>query len=328
MSAPKWLRPSALPKLALCGQFRGDPVSSDAAARGTKLDEVFRQLIAKQNVDVSELDQEERIAVKWAENTALILADGKPLESREENLRVEVLGMTGTADLLCIEGRWSADLKTGIQRNYLEQQAAYALGFMDQYFCEEWTVHLLYCDEASLETFRFTREEADAIVRHVLTNAKDNAPARPNDYCGWCARRFDCSARKEQLGLVLKDATVFDLKAAKSEALRSFILAAKTIEDYVDQARAELLERILTGGEKVAGVSKVNGKTTRTMEAIELEPVLTAIGAARFLNALGTLSEGEAKKLWDFTEMPWPSDRLQEKHGAAYVRVSHPKEAK
>lgn len=327
MSAPlkEWLRPSALPKLALCGQYRGDPVSSEAAERGTKLDIVFRKLIAKENVDVSELDAEERCAVKWAENTALLLAGDNALDSREENLRVEVMGMTGTADLLCAEGRWSADLKTGLVRNYVEQQAAYALGFMDQYFCDEWTVYLLFCDVPQNDVLMFTREDAEAILRTVLAKAVDDAPATPNEYCGWCARRFDCAARKESLGLVpLEGAANIDLATAPSPTLRDFVLAAKVIEDFVERARAILLERILAG-ETVPGVSKVNGRTTRIFNAVDLSPLVTALGPEKVLAAFGSLSEAKTKALWDETAMPWPSEKLITAHAAAHVMVRRPK---
>ena len=59
----------------------------------------------------------------------------------------------------------SADLKTGQLRNYREQMAAYALGFMDATFRTEWTAHLLFCDQRQLVTHRFTYEEAKAHYR-------------------------------------------------------------------------------------------------------------------------------------------------------------------
>ena len=58
----------------------------------------------------------------------------------------------------------SADLKTGQLRNYREQMAAYALGFMEATFRTEWTSHLLFCDQRQLITHRFTYDEAKALV--------------------------------------------------------------------------------------------------------------------------------------------------------------------
>ena len=164
----EWLRPSMLPKLALCGHYRPEADAGEAAARGTKLDEVFRALIQMKNVNLSGLTDEEVEALRWAVSTAKALSGGHELEASEDALRVEALGLNGTADLLCEDAGWSADLKTGQKRNYVEQQAAYALGFMDRLFADEWTVYLLFCDQREVVTLRFTRESAEAAMRSAL----------------------------------------------------------------------------------------------------------------------------------------------------------------
>lgn len=317
------LRPSMLPKLALCGHYRAEEEAGEAANRGTKLDAIFRDLVAAVNVPLGDLLTDEREAVLWARDTARALAGGLPLFSSEEALRVEVCGLTGTADLLCEEGGWSADLKTGQKRNYREQQAAYALGFMDQCFADEWTVYLLYCDLQEVDTLRFTREEAEALVRGAIANAHDASPPTPNEYCGWCARRFDCPARKEAVSIALKDG-VPDFASATSDQLREFALRAAVVEDYAEKARELLKERMLKG-EKVAGCSLVSKRGARKLPWQELELRLKRLGTQAVLSALGDLSEAKAKPLFDRVSEAWPEDKVQELPGSTYVRVGRPK---
>lgn len=325
MSAVKheWLRPSALPKLALCGHYRGEKDAGEAANRGTRLDEVFRAIIQKENVSVAELDDAERTAVKWAEATAKALAGSFALEARESELRIEAAGMTGTADLLCEDGRWSADLKTGQIRNYREQQAAYALGFMERYFVDEWTVYLLYCDAEQVETLRFTLESAAECIQDALALYNGGVPPQANEYCGWCASRFDCPARRESLG-ILPDWQSIDLEKAESVKLRDFVLAAAVAADFVERAREIIKERVC-GGEKISGVSLVSKKGAVKLPNDELRKLTDQVDMNAALVMLGDLSEAKAATLLGDA---LPSDALVQTPGSSYITIRTPKAAK
>lgn len=325
-----FLRPSMLPKLALCGHYRSD-VAGAAADRGTRLDVAFRDSIARKNIDVSGFDSEEREAIKWASATARALSGDWPLESDENWLKIECMGMTGTADLLCVGAGWSADLKTGQRRNYVEQQAAYALGFMDLYFADEWTVYLLYCDLRELETLRFTRKDAEKLVRGALTSARGEEPPVVNDYCGWCVKRFTCPARRESLGIIESDVMKLDLlDKLASPALREFVLRAKTVEEFAERARDILLDRTIAG-EKTPGVAISSRKGSRKIEADELFPLIVEGGAPKIheiLTTCGTLSEAKAIDLWAGSALAFPADKVIELPGSSFVRISTPKPAK
>ena len=76
------LRPSALPKLALCGQYTGKPHASAEAARGTIIDSFFRtyamagwdacaELLEKHLLTEIEIHN-----IKWAGNELNQLANG------------------------------------------------------------------------------------------------------------------------------------------------------------------------------------------------------------------------------------------------------------
>lgn len=328
-----WLRPSALPRLALCAQWRGeaDDEKSKYAARGHTIDAAFRALIAGENVDASHLSQEEREGIRWAVDTARALSGGYALESREEFLRVSALGITGTADLLCTGAGWSADLKTGMHYDYKEQQAAYALGFMDAHFLfepsDEWIVYLFYCDLREVETLRFTREYAEKMIRKVLAKVAENTPPEVNEFCNWCARKFDCSARKEALGLVpFDDLKSLDFAKADSNRLREFVLCSDTVGEFAKQAREELKSRRLAG-EKIPGVSLVSKRGPRKLAAEHLAPLVEKIGAEMVLSALGLISESKAQELWigSAIEAPFPSERVEEMPGSCFVTIRRPK---
>lgn len=326
MTLPDYLRPSMLPKLVLCGQYRSEKNAGPAAERGTKLDGAFRDLLA--GVPLAEgLDPVDMESVLWAVDTAKALSGGKALESREDALKVEACGLTGTADLLCEAGGWSADLKTGQKRNYWEQQAAYALGFMDQFFADEWTVYLLFCDLQEVETLRYTREEALVVVRGAIANALDDAPPVLNEYCGWCAQRFGCQARRESVALEVKEgAPVFE--SASSEQLREFVLRAGVVAEFSDKAREILTARAIAG-EKIPGVSLVSKAGSSRLPSAELVPVASMIGVGPVLEALAKdISEAKAKGLFETAGVEFPAEKVITTPGSSYIRVSAPKAGK
>ena len=322
-----FLRPSILPKLALCGQFRSAPAGA-AAERGTRLDVAFREAIEVRFDALKQLEPEEADAVKWAVSTAVLLANGSPLEADEEALKIWTLGMPGTGDLLCEELLWSADLKSGQKRNYLEQQAAYALGYMERAFSDEWTVYLLYCDLREVETLRFTRESAEATVRNAIAKGLSGEPPTVNEYCGWCSNRFTCAPRRESLGLVeIGEKALLD--SLPSELLREFVTRAGIVEEFADEARGILKSRLVQGF-KVAGVSLTTKRGSRKVPERVVELNLSALGVADVLAAYGPMSESKLREIWQrkLPGKPFPEDAVMESPGSAYITIRKPKAGK
>jgi len=225
------IRHSALPKLAQCPKFDGAAGTSDAAARGTAMDEVFRATLAYPDC-VPPIEKltgdtiaQDIAAVQWAVDKARELAVGQFLEPRDEFLRMKTPGIEhlGTADVLCTAGAWVGDLKTGQMRSYYEQMAAYALACMDREFCDEWTAHVLYCDHKQVASYRFTWDEAKRVVDRIIAEVNDkNAQPRGCDYCGWCRHADRCPARVEDASSALE---VVDSDALDIPAMRDAILA-------------------------------------------------------------------------------------------------------
>ena len=170
-------RPSSLPKLAECVRFEGMAGAGPAAERGNTLDKLYREVLG----GVAELDpnNDDHRGIAWAVGMTRILANKQAddvgpeiftTESilwKEDELRVQAMGMQGTADCALPHARTSIDLKTGQERNYMEQQALYALGFMSRYKVDRWTVVLIYSDLRTMKTLDFTRPWAESIIRNL-----------------------------------------------------------------------------------------------------------------------------------------------------------------
>lgn len=333
------IRPSLLPKIAECACYESEERAGTAADRGTAIDDHFRAVLSTEGKERAEavalaalqLDEEAADSLTWACEMAQLLAGDHPLLARDEDLKIEACGMPGTADLACPAAQWSADLKSGQIRNYLEQQAAYALGFMDKYFEEYWIVYLLFCDQREYVRLEFTREGAEKIVREqIARRANPERIPTPCDYCGWCARRFNCIPRLEQampLVPVVESENpeqAFEMVLADNEKTVAFLKACKTIEDMKERAREVLKDRLLAGkaaGLKIPHVSLVSKKGNQVFPAEELAEVGKKLGPKKLLKALGTISKSKAEKLFEEAGLELPADKLIETAGSVYIQI-------
>ncbi|MCX8496478.1 MAG: DUF2800 domain-containing protein, partial [Akkermansiaceae bacterium] len=245
------LRPSNLPKLAVCPCYESNPVAGPAAERGTLLDTAFRaELLGLEErfVLANKLTADEIAAVGWSVSMVRAISGRERVVAREDDCRVRMLNLTGTADAIVPSRLTHFDLKTGARRNYREQMAAYALGLMGAHFAGEWTAHLLFCDQREIESIKFTYEEAHDIVDQVVKSFNDPAKKpNPCEYCGWCAKADTCPAR---LAMVSETLTVtepgfdFDVVLADPEKLGRFLTACAFIEGLHDRAKKIATERI------------------------------------------------------------------------------------
>lgn len=340
------LRPSSLPKIAVCACYEGDSTGSKYSERGTALDVVFRAVLTThansgvcltgEELDAttrlaSSLAPEESQAVEWAINAALALAGDSVIEAREEHLRIEALGLPGTADALCEASQWSADLKSGEKRNYREQQACYALGFMDKFFEDEWTVYLLYCDLREVERLHFTHEEAEDIVRRMIARGTD--PQRvptPCEYCAWCVKRFTCTPRIEAASPLVpvceaeSPEQAFEIILADNDRLGAFLKAVKVVGELEERARQVAKDRLVegkAGGLKIPGVSLVTKRVGQILAAVDLQPIIEKIGPEAVLAEMGSVSRAKAEKLFEKAGIEFPADKLTETAGSCYVQV-------
>ena len=322
------IRHSALPKLALCGQYVGTSGTvSEAAARGTKLDAAFRHAWTHGEFPDWDLPEEDAQAVRWAIDQCIRLGGANDLLTDEDKCRIRTPGIEhlGTADGVAIKRQFSIDLKSGQIYDYQAQMAAYALGLMWENFAGEWTTHLLFCDQRQVVTHRWTYTTADELVRKVLANV-GTAPVE-NDYCGWCSKSLTCPARVASKDSAL--VTVAGLApTVQDEAflallndpdrLGQFLAACQTLDDFRDAAK-EKARGLLDAGVKVPGWRLQKPRASEYIEAEHVAQAVRngAIGASDAILAQGSISLKKAQALWSAAGAVLPDEIVQRKIGQA-----------
>ena len=335
-------RPSSLPKLAECVRFEGMAGAGPAAERGNVLDKLYREVLG----GVAELDpnNDDHRGIAWAVGMTRILANKQAddvgpeiftTESilwKEDELRVQAMGMQGTADCALPHARASIDLKTGQERNYMEQQALYALGFMSRYNVDKWTVVLLYSDLRKMVELKFTRYWAESMIRNLMARVNDPlSVATPCDYCNWCAKKYTCEERLETVAFWAgKDPATIEWQAEMNDPVNlaqfinlcSLITSKDGLEDY---ARGLARDKLNTG-EDVPGFVLRNRKGREYVEPETVAIHAEQLGIANILAAYGSLSAEKFKGLWEtaLSGVPFPSDEIKSGPGSQFV-ASQPK---
>jgi hypothetical protein len=323
------LRPSNFPKLAVCPCYEGKESAGPAAQRGTLMDSVFRAelLGLDEHRELSEkLTADENAAVSWAVSMVRAMAGRERVLAREDDCRVRMLGLSGTADAIVPGRLMHFDLKTGVRRNYREQMAAYALGLMGAQFAASWSCHLLFCDLREVETIRFTYEEAhevvDRIVKAVYDPAKEPVPC---EYCSWCAKADICPARQALVAKAMPVADAgFDFEAVMADPakLGGFLAACAVVEDFRERARKAAVERIKSGG-SVPGWKLVTRKGSEFVDCQTVGHHIGAMGFGAVLSAYGNLSASKFRDLWSQrmpADQPFPEEAVKHASPTHYLK--------
>jgi len=139
--------------------------------------------------------------VVWSARYILDKADGRELHS-EQKLSVMRDGEELTfgsidAYFKTPTGGELFDLKTGMERDYDAQIAAYALAIMQKYGGEEVKCHIIYSKSRKVEVKSISLEEAENTVYSIVDSVNDITRSPwLCDYCRWCKREKDCTAVK------------------------------------------------------------------------------------------------------------------------------------
>jgi hypothetical protein len=328
------LRPSNLPKLAECPSYESNPVAGPAAERGTLLDTAFRAEmlgLEERFVLANKLTADEIAAVSWSVSMVRAMSGRERVLAREDDCRVKILNLTGTADAIVPAKLTHFDLKTGARRNYREQMAAYALGLMGAHFASSWTAHLLFCDQREIETHTFTYEEAHAIVDQVVKAFNDpGKKPNPCEYCSWCAKADTCSARRaiatDALSVV-EPGFDFDAVLADPQRLSEFLAACLVIEDFRERAKKIAIERLKTGGD-LPGWKLVTRKGSEFVDCQTVGHHIQRIGFGPVLAAYGNLSASKFRDLWSQrmpNETPFPEESVKHAAPSTYLKQTKTK---
>lgn len=302
------IRHSSLPKLALCGQYEGASGTSEAAARGTRLDTLFRAAWLAGELVQGDLPLDDYDALRWALRQCELLGGRNvDMTTEEDACRICTPGLDhiGTVDGIAWRGGWSVDLKSGQQYDYRAQMAAYALGAMEMSQTWFWSTHILYCDQRSITTHAWSYEEAQRTVREVLANV--GTAARENDYCGWCAKSLTCGARVQSMtgalvpaqSAITPDNDGFLTLLNDPVRLGRFLAQCSTLDDFRDAAKAKARE-LLEAGQDVPGWRLQKARVTEYVDAEHIAAAVDAgaIGAGDAIRAGGALSLKKAEALW------------------------------
>jgi hypothetical protein len=318
------LRPSNLPKLAVCPCYEGSATAGPAAERGSLLDAAFRAELTGSALLRDKLSSEEQSAISWSVSVVRAIAGRNRILAREEDCRTRMLGLEGTADAVVPARLTHFDLKTGLRRNYREQMAAYSLGLMEAHFADSWTAHLLYCDLREIESLPFTHAEAREIVEAVIVHVEN--PHRepvPCEYCAWCAKADTCPARRPLAADGLRAAQIpFDFEAVVTDPaeLGRFLAACAVVEEFNERARAIAVERLKSGGE-LPGWKLVTRQGSEFVDAVTVGHHIQAMGFGPVLAAYGTISARKFRELWSerMGGKPFPEEAVKHSPPISYL---------
>lgn len=327
------IRHSSLPKLALCGQYEGAQGTSAAASRGTMLDEHFRHAWTTSEFPNRDLSEEDASAVRWAINQCLLLggiADGLTTDEKACKILTSSIPHTGTADGVAVKGQWLVDLKSGQIYDYSAQMAAYALGLMQEHFAQEWTTHLLFCDQREMVTEHWTYERAFELVASIVNNV--GTEPKENQYCNWCAKSLTCPAR-----VASKDSAIVTVAGMAPTvqddaflallndpaSLGKFLKQCNTLDDFRDAAKAKARE-LLEAGQQVPGWRLQKPRATEFVDAEHIAQAVESgkIGAVNAIMAGGALSAKKAEQLFSEAGAVMPEGIVSRKVGQAPLVAS------
>jgi len=321
------LRPSNLPKLALCSWFRSeDTKQSEAAVHGTTVDTIYRQILTGLT-DFPHGSAVEIAAADWAAGQTDVVVGKNLVLARKEDCQVQIPGFPapGEVDALCPKLFCSFDLKTGQYYDYELQMSAYAWGLMKKHFAETWTTWLLFCDLRRVYKYVFTYSKARKLVLQVCERYEAAITPVFNSYCGWCANASECPVliNRADQALAMTEKPKFNFQAvlASPQRLGAFLAACCAVEPYQQQAN-DRAKQYLQQKVEVPGWSLVSRSPSKYVEAAALQPLVDRLGAARVLEAYGHLSEARYQKLCAEAGLSPDSATVKQGAGATYLRAA------
>jgi hypothetical protein len=319
------LRPSNLPKLALCAWFRSsDTEQNAAAARGTAVDTIYRNIVDGLT-DFPKGSAAEIAAADWAATQTVQVTGKHPVFTRHEDCQVLIPGFPagGEVDALCPALFCSFDLKTGLYYDYELQMAAYALGLMERFFAEAWTVYALFCDLRRGYKYEFRYAETQRVVLEARTRYDAAVPPAFNAYCSWCANAGECPVlinRADQvLAAVEKPKFDFIGLLANPQRLGFFLTACRAVEPLQQQAQ-DRVKQYLQQKIDVPGWGLVTRAPGKYVEPSAVVPLVDKLGSQRVLEQYGSMSAVKYEKLCAEARVDPDSEAIKTGAGTTYLR--------
>ena len=324
-------RPSSLDKLSECSWFASTPGGNEATARGDAIDLAFRAhfMTDPESSEPFCLADEDKPAVGWAVEQTRRLTGEALVITGKRLCKVDVPNFErpGEVDALVPNKYMHLDLKSGQKRSYKLQQAAYALGLMDRYFTDYWTVFLLFCDQREIQRLAFTYEGA----KELIDQAREmyDHPQKPtvNEFCGWCANFERCPTQRELAGSALavsEGAVDFAPILTDPQKLGRFLDGCKAIKEFKERAQKYAEAEMLEGRVGAEGWKLVNKKGS---EFVDVQEVLTHISTAAIARSVKTLSRDKYEAACAFDGVEPRMDFIRQLGGSHYLRQTKAKKS-
>ena len=340
-------RPSNFPKLEECLHFVGRPSLEGETTRGhlwhQLLESVLNGQLAVEKID----DAEAREAVLWA--VGEIGRREIVIRGVEETVRVTSEDGTeitrGVVDAWGNgpENLWGIDFKTGDQRDYSAQFAAYGGALMARENVGHCVWLELYLDLRVAYEYEVEAGSAQERIDELRGRFEQRSEEAPvvNPYCDWCAVRGTCpvwlEAASDALAVAAPavpeeppiDRLVYEIERLKQDPVQlgHFYTAYRRLEKLVedDWRLKEKVFEYLEQGREVPGFCL---RRSPTQESVEVEEVILKcvlpMGAARareFLN----VSVPKLRQEWArFSSDPLPV-AVEQSPAAYHVRQEAPK---
>lgn len=338
MKETELIRPSSLPKLQECRCYVSQSGTSEAAARGTRIDAIIRDWwVKKERTAPADETQEDADAIAYGVKALMLLSNDCTVETREEELRavVPVDGVkSGTMDALCVEGGWLADFKTGQVRDYAAQMAAYALACMDAYFADEWTSHLLFLDQKLTVSHRWTREEAEELVLGIVNKPKVPTPF---ENCSWCGAFETCEAVRvattevtPALPKLTADAKGKGQLPPSMEgmltdhaAAHDFLSKLAIVNDWADMLKRKLRDQLADSQSEYFTRIVVSG--SKKVNPLSLAKFGMELGYDRMLKICSQIPLSKVQEVWSevFGDRPIPEDIIVTSGGSIQLKLKN-----
>jgi len=235
--------PSAMNALVKCPFYRSNPSGSDAARRGTDQHAYAEALLQGDDNKAKRcgaiLDADGRANAEWyADRVRTEAGDDLEVEVAAE-LQDKNYGTITYGTIDAASGNEIWDYKSGQERNYNYQMAAYALMRMRQKGLPQVTAHICYGKTKKIVSETYTEESAWDMVETVLAIMHNpDRQEMPNEYCAWCVKSLSCPA-------LTRHVTVVAAKYAPNDSDKIRMWNPSEMTDPTQVSRALYIARIV-----------------------------------------------------------------------------------
>lgn len=281
------IRPSSLPMVAQCPQFRSGE-SGKYAEAGTKRHEVLRRYCTGDKAALLDLDEDDRPAIEWAADVIEVHApEGRERlwETKRTWTGANFEARHGTPDMTC--GSHLFDFKWRM-RDYTAQLADYSLALL-QAGHESVTVHILYGEPQRHKTYVIDLPGAIATLEPIFAAVAENKPAAPCDYCSWCSRQIGCPAKLARVNALSKGRDDWQLeqyhasKIETADEMGKALRMARQVADWCESVEYHAREMALKKGVVPTGYKVQSRQGKRVITSVDTAFARAGLPQDKFL---------------------------------------------